>query len=508
MADRTVSRRQFLQGTGIGLASVMGGALLARSRWAMAAEGAEGAGGPNILLINADDLGWKDLSCMGSTYYHTPNIDRLAKQGMLFTDAYASAPVCAPSRACMFSGQYGPRHGVFCVWRSDPPPVEEQKILTPKNTSHLAANVVTFAEVLEGAGYATGHVGKWHIGDDATGPKAQGFGVNVAGSNAGMPKTYFSPYQMKYLANGPKGEYLPDRLTDEAMKYLAAHRDGPFFLNMAYYTVHCLAAGKLEAKAEAIRRYKDKPGKGRQSNPTYAAMVELMDQNVGRLVEGLDKLGLAEKTVVIFTSDNGGWGPGTDSAPLRGQKGQLYEGGIRVPLMVRWPGKVAPGSRSAEPTINVDFYPTFCEISGAKPPAGQPLDGESLVGLLTGKRKALQRDAIFWHFPAYTKRWPDNTTLEGPFITRPVGAMRQGDWKLLEFFEDNHLELYNLREDPGESKNLAAAMPEKAKALHERMKRWRKEVNAPVPAEPNPKYKPAGQAAPPRGPTTRSGSGG
>jgi arylsulfatase A-like enzyme len=221
-------------------------------------------------------------------------------------------------------------------------------------------------------------------------------------------------------------------------------------------------------------------------------MVELMDQNVGRLLERVDKLGLAEKTVVVFTSDNGGWGPGTDSAPLRGQKGQLYEGGIRVPLIVRWPGKAAPGSRSAEPTINVDFYPTFCEMTGTKPPADQPLDGASLVPLLTGKRKALKREAIFWHFPAYTKRWPDNTTLAGPFITRPVGAMRQGDWKLLEFFEDNHLELYNLREDPGESKNLAATMPDKAKALHDRMKRWRKELNAPVPTKPNPKYSPAG----------------
>ncbi len=506
MTNRAISRRGFLARAGLGAAAAAGGTILGRpGRGPFAASDALGAGPravperPNILLIMIDDLGWKDLSCMGSTYYHTPRIDALAQEGMVFTDAYASAPVCAPSRACLMSGQYSPRHGVFCVWRSNPPPVEAQKVVPPPNTRHLEGGVVTVAERLGGAGYATAHVGKWHLGDGAeTGPEGQGFDVNVAGSGAGMPKTYFSPYNMKYLTNGPKGEYLPDRLTDEAVAFLkkqraagAGARGGhPFFLDMSYYTVHCLAAGKLEAKAETIAKYRGKPGEGRQSRPEYAAMVELMDENVGRLLDALEELGLADETLVIFTSDNGGWGPGTDSRPLRGQKGQLYEGGIRVPMIVRWPGKVRPGSRSSEPIINVDFYPTFLELTSTSPPKGRPLDGESLVPLLTGKVEHLGRDAIFWHFPAYAKRWPDNTTLDGPFITRPVAAVRVRDWKLLEFFEDGRLELYNLREDPGESRNLADAKPEKARELHEVMLAWRRSVNAPAPSGANPAYDP------------------
>ena len=491
MVTRNVSRRRFLKTAGLAGAALAGGGLLSRLE-SMAAAAEAGTGEkPNILLINVDDLGWKDLSCMGSTYYHTPNIDRLAKQGMLFTNHYASAPVCAPSRACMMSGQYSPRHGLYSVWVTNPPPRNEHKVVTPKNRK-FAPGIVTIAETLDDAGYANAHVGKWHIGDEGTGPKAQGFDVNVAGSTAGMPKTYFSPYKMKYLKNGPKGEYLPDRLTDEAIDFMRGGRNRPFFVNMAYYTVHCLAAGRLEAKQETIDRYKGKKGEGRQCNPTYAAMVEIMDRNVGRLLDELDRLGVADKTLVVFTSDNGGWGPGTDSAPLRGQKGMLYEGGIRVPLIVRWPGKVKPGAVCDEPVINIDFYPTFCEALGLEPPRNQPLDGVSLLPLLTGKAETLGRDAIFWHFPAYTKRWPDNTTLDTPFITRPVGVIRMGDWKLMEFFEEGRLELYNLREDPGETKNLASERPEKLRELHERMKKWRKDTNAAVPSEPNPGYAPKG----------------
>ena len=461
---------------------------------AVAPAGAAGRGErPNVLFIYSDDLGWKDLSCMGSHYYQTPRLDALATQGMRFTNAYAGAPVCAPSRACLLSGQYAPRHGVLCVWRTDPPPVEAQKVVPPPNARNLSADVYTLAESLRDAGYHTAHIGKWHLGDEATGPAAQGFEVNIAGSGAGMPKTYFAPYQMKYLQEGPRGEYLPDRLTDEAIAYLEkqARADRSFFLHMSYYTVHCLAEGKLEAKPQTIAKYRTKQGEGRQSNPTYAAMVEHMDQNVGRLLDAVDRLGLADNTLVIFTSDNGGWGPGTDSAPLRGQKGMVYEGGIRVPLIVRWPGKVAPGSTSDAPTINLDFYPTLLAVCGATVPEGHMLDGESMLPVLTGEADGFGRDTIFWHFPAYTKRWPDNTTLTTPFITTPATAMRVGDWKLIEFYEGNVLELYNLADDPGERRDLAEAMPDKAAELHAKMEAWRQATNAPVPSGANPKYDPS-----------------
>jgi arylsulfatase A-like enzyme len=454
---------------------------------------------PNVVVIMADDLGWKDLSVQGSTYFETPNIDRLAQQGIRFTDAYANAPVCAPTRACLWTGLYGPRHGVYTVWKSERGKPEDRKIIPIPNNPRLGGDFVTLAEEFKAAGYATGHVGKWHLGKDpdADGPRAQGYDHNVAGSAAGGPKTYFSPWKMAVLTDGPKGEYLPDRMTTEAIKFIDANQDKPFFLDLSYYTPHNLPEGRLEAKPEKVEKYKAKPpGEGRQRNPEYAAMIESLDEGVGRVMAALDERGLAENTIVVFTSDNGGWGPATDALPLRGQKGELYDGGIRVPLIMRAPGRIQAGKVDSTPVLVFDINPTVLSLAGAKGTAAPtaaappPKDAVDLTPILTGG-PGLARDAIFFHFPAYDNRWPDNTTVEGPWISTPCAAIRMGDWKLIEFFEDGRLELYNLKTDPGESNNLAESNPQKLQELHARMKRWREETNAPVPTEPNPLYKPA-----------------
>ncbi len=447
---------------------------------------------PNFVFILIDDLGYKDVGFMGSKYYETPNIDRLAKQGMVFTNAYANAPNCAPTRACILSGQYTPRHGVYTVGTSERGPAALRKLIPIPNRTTLPREVVTIAEALKPAGYVSASIGKWHLGSDPEfGPRAQGFDVNVAGNAAGSPRSYFSPYRNKDLPDGPKGEYLTDRLTDEALKFIEANKSKPFFLYLPHYAVHT----PLRGKQELVEKYRQKPPADGQRNPVYAAMIESVDQSVGRIMAKLDELGLAENTVVVFFSDNGGVGGYrelgimqneiTSNAPLRGGKGMLYEGGIREPMVVRWPAAVKPGTVCHEPVIGIDFYPTFLEIAGVDPPAGHVLDGESLVPLLkqTGK---LKREAIFWHFPAYLQ------ARNGTWRTTPAGVIRQGDFKLIEFFEDGTLELYNLSEDIGEKNNLAQKMPDKVRELHERLVRWREEIGAPVPTERNPKYNPAG----------------
>jgi len=448
---------------------------------------------PNIIFILIDDMGWRDLRCCGSTYYETPNIDRLAGQSMVFSDAYTCGPNCAPTRASLMSGQYTPRHGIFTVGNSDRGPEHLRKLIPQQTKTVLDAGIITIAESLKPAGYVSASMGKWHLGNDpGHGPVGQGFDVNVGGYEAGSPRSYFSPYKNPELKDGPKGEYLTDRLTDEALKFIEANRDSPFFLYLPHYAVHT----PLRAKEEMIARYKAKPPSNGQGNPTYAAMIESTDQGVGRLMAKLDELGLTENTIVIFSSDNGGvggykalgikGGEITSNAPLKGGKGMLYEGGVRVPLFVRWPGVVKPASRCDEPVITVDFYPTLLEMAGASGPAGQPLDGESIVPLLKGTG-GLKRDAIFWHFPAYLQGGG------GTWRTTPAGAVRKGQWKLIEFFEDGRLELYNIVRDIGEKDDLAGKMPEKAKELHNLLRDWRKSVNAIVPTTLNPKYKPVGR---------------
>jgi len=471
-----IRRRGFLKTLAVGAAG------LAVPGWASARIAAAGKARrrPNIVFILIDDLGWRDVGFMGSRFYETPNIDRLASQGMVFTRAYANAPNCAPTRACLMSGQYTPRHGVYTVGTSERGQSRFRKLVPIRNKTILDAKIVTIAEALKPAGYVSASMGKWHLGDGRTGPVGQGFDVNVGGNTAGNPRTYFSPYRNKDLPDGPKGEYLTDRLTDEALKFIEASRDRPFFLYLPHYAVHT----PIQAKKDLIAKYKGKKPDGGQKNAAYAAMIESTDQGVGRIMEKLDELKIADHTVVVFFSDNGGYGRVTSMAPLRGAKGMLYEGGIREPMIVRWPGRVKAGSTCETAVIGIDFYPTFLEIAGAARPAGQALDGESLVGLMT-RGEPLKRKAVFWHFPAYLQAYG-----AGRWRTTPAGAVQKGDFKLIEFFEDGRLELYNLKDDIGEQDNLAEKMPQKTAELHDLLKAWRKSVNAPVPTKLNPDYDP------------------
>ncbi|MDP6537932.1 MAG: sulfatase-like hydrolase/transferase [Planctomycetota bacterium] len=450
---------------------------------------------PNFVFILLDDLGWGDVGCYGSAPYQTPRIDRMAAEGMRFTAAYANAPNCAPTRACLVSGQYSPRHGVYTVNSSARGKAAYRRLVPTPNTKVLPDGVVTLAEALGEAGYASACVGKWHLGDD---PRSQGFDVSFGGDRKGHPATYFSPYGHPRLPDGPDGEYLTDRLTDEALEFVRAHREEPFFLYLSHFAVHT----PVQAPAEAIERHElaaaaREAAGGEGGHPRYAAMIEALDANVGRLLDGLDALGLAEQTLVLLFSDNGGHAKYTARSPLRGSKGMLYEGGIREPLIARWPGRIESGSTCDVPVIGVDVYPTFLELAGVEAPEGAALDGESLAGLLEGAA-GLEREAIFWHFPVYLEAYAAN---QGRWRTTPSGAVRAGRYKLLEFFEDGRTELFDLQDDPGESEDLAAAMPERAAALRARLVSWRESVGAPVPVERNPRF--GGEVEDPPPPVSR-----
>lgn len=439
---------------------------------------------PNIVLIVADDLGWRDLSCMGSRFYETPNIDGLARQGMLFTDAYANAPNCAPSRACLMSGQYGPRHGVFTVGNPNRGQADLRRLIAVPSETVLGDRFITIGETLQAAGYRTATIGKWHLGDD---PTTQGFHVNVGGNKAGHPKTYFSPYRNDNLKDGPKGEYLVDRMASEAVNFIATDDARPFFLYLTHYAVHT----PIQAKDEDMAPYRDKAPDRGQKNAKYAGMIAALDRGVGRVLAALERTGQGKNTLVVFTSDNGGHMGATSCRPLRGAKGTLYEGGIRVPMLVRWPGRVKAGTRSSTPVMGFDLYPTFVEAAATSTPKDYVLDGTSLVPLLTGG--ALPERTLHWHFPAYLQG-----RFEGDaFRTRPGAVVRRGRWKLIEFFEDGRRELYDLGADLSERADLARAHPEKVEELHGLMKRWRAAVKAPVPTERNPRFDPA--AKPRRG---------
>lgn len=452
---------------------------------------------PNFVFILMDDLGQRDISCYGSTFYETPNIDRLAAEGMRFTDAYASCPVCSPTRASILSGKYparlkltewigGNRHG---------------KLRSADYIKQLPLEELTLAEALREAGYATGFVGKWHLGKEDYYPDRNGFDINIAGNDHGSPPSYFWPYENAKgdykldLAGGKEGEYLTDRLTDEAIKWMESRKERPFLLYLSHYAVH----NPQQAKPELVEKYKKKlestpPAQQRfardlgrdvrqvQDSPVYAAMVQSMDESVGRIMDKLRQLELHESTVVIFTSDNGGLstaeGTPTSNAPLRAGKGWCYEGGIREPLIIKWPGVTKPGSTCDVPVTSTDFYPTMLEMAGLPLRPRQHLDGISLAPVLRGVGK-LDRQAIYWHYPHYSNQG-------GP----PSAAVRSGDWKLIEFFEDGHVELYNLREDIAEKNDLANRHPQKAKELTDMLHRWLKDVDAAMPT-PNPSWKPA-----------------
>jgi arylsulfatase A-like enzyme len=450
---------------------------------------------PNFVFFLIDDMGWTDAGAFGSTFYETPNIDRLAAGGMKFTNAYAACPVCSPTRASILAGKYPARMNLT-DWIGGKRPGR----LSPADyVDHLPLDEVTIAEALKEAGYATGYVGKWHLGKEPYYPEHQGFDVNVAGNDRGSPPSYFAPYVRRDykldIPPGPDGEYLTDRLTDEAVAFLEANHEKPFLLYLSHYAVHT----PLQSKQELTEYYEAKAAKlpphdgpreipeGKrmarqvQDHAVYGGMMHSTDDSVGRVLDALENLGVSDNTVVIFMSDNGGLstseGSPTSNLPLRAGKGWLYEGGIREPMIIKWPGAVKPGSVSDAPVTSTDFYPTMLAMAGIDLKPQQHVDGVSLVPALTGKGTIPQRP-LFWHYPHYGN--------QGGF---PGGAVRLGDYKLIERYETGDLELYNLAADIGEHNDLADAMPDKAAELHALLKQWRADVDARMPT-PNPDWKP------------------
>jgi arylsulfatase A-like enzyme len=440
----------------------------------------------NVVLIVADDLGWADLGVYGSDLHQTPNLDRLAAEGLRFTQAYASAPVCTPTRAALLTGKH-PARLHMTIWReASRRPPRDRPLVPPVTVSDLPLSELTLAELLQQNGYVTAHIGKWHLGDAGHYPENHGFDIHIGGTHWGAPQTYFFPYRGNRLYGGePRyvpglhfgrpGEYLTDRLTDEALAVLDRVGDRPFFLNLWHYAPHT----PIEGKPELVEYYRRliRPGL-RHRNAAYAAMVHSLDEGVGRIVARLAERGLDRNTLVIFTSDNGGYinefqgEVVTSNYPLRSGKGSLYEGGIRVPLIIRAPALARPGAVSEEPVTSADLFPTVVEITAGT--AGGDIDGLSLVPLLTGAASRLPRQELYFHYPHYYA------------TTSPVSAVRARDWKLLEYLEDGRLELYNLARDPGEERNLAAEMPARARELAASLARWRSQIKAQMPA-PNPR---------------------
>jgi arylsulfatase A-like enzyme len=442
------------------------------------AAGEERAPKLNFVFILIDDMGWKDLGCYGSTFHETPNIDRLAGQGMRFTDAYAAGPVCSPTRASILTGKYPARLHLtdFLTGRSDRP---SQKLLRPKFRQYLSLDERTIAKELKARGYVSASIGKWHLGGEAYSPVKHGFDVNVGGTITGSPPGGHFRFRTPTLSARDDQEYLTDRLTEEAEKFMDENKERPFFIYLAHYAVHI----PLEAKEQLVAKYqaKAKPSDG-QTNALYAAMVESVDDSVDRILKKLEQLRIADRTVVFFTSDNGGLSvkegpntPATSNAPLRAGKGFLYEGGIREPLIVKWPGVTPPGSVCGIPVCSIDFFPTILQMTGGTADSTL-VDGISLVPFLkqTGEWK---REALYWHYPHYSNQGG-----------RPSGAVRERDFKLIEFFENGKLELYNLRDDIGEKRDLAAMLPAKTETLHAMLKTWRRSVSAQMPT-PNPAYR-------------------
>lgn len=501
----------------------------------------------NVILFLVDDMGWSDLDCYGSEFYKTPKIDQLAKKGVRFTQAYASSHVCSPSRAGIISGEY-PARTHLTDWLAGRPDFSFQRLKNAEIVQHLPYRQPTLPRILKENGYKTAIFGKWHLGDDSASTERQGFELHLPKWNKGWPRgTYFAPFKMKGFEDAPDGSYLTDYLTKQAMDWVAENKDQPFFLFLSHFAVHDPIEGKPHLVEKFQRKLKNneinegkpfileqdpdmknpfsrkeldslldkKEYKGYsilphrivkikqfQNNPQYAAMVESVDQSLGRVLATLKKLGLSENTIIIFTSDNGGmsaanlYNPGrkiplsmlnasfsTSNLPLRGGKGWLYEGGIRVPLIVYWPGHGKHGITSKTPVINTDFYPTIIDMLGIAPPKDYPLDGMSFVPLLKQEKKAsrdIEKRAIYWHFPQYSNHGAQS----------PGGAIRYGDYKLLEYFENYTVQLFNINEDPGEQHDLSKRMPRKVKQLKDMLHAWRKDIHANMPTS-NPGYNPS-----------------
>ena len=478
-----ISRRNFMTLCGAGVAA------------ACAPSGFTQENKPNFLFILADDFGWTDLGCYGSTFYDTPNLDRLAKGGTRFTQAYAACPVCSPTRASIITGKY-PARMATTDWFGAPQPdnvgkhrTKDKPLLPAPYNEQVAPEEVTIAEALKEAGYATFFAGKWHMGGEGFFPEDQGFDINKGGHHRGSPPGgYFAPFKNPKLEDGPEGEHLPARLAEETAKFMRDSGDKPFLAYLSFYSVHTPLQGredlveKYKARAEKLpedRVVWGEEGERKlrlvQDHAVYGAMVEAMDDAIGRVLDELDELGIADNTVVFFMSDNGGLstseGHPTSNLPLRAGKGWLYEGGIREPMMMRGPG-VAKGEVCDVPVTSTDFYPTILDLAGLPPRPDQHVDGLSIVPLV--QKATIEDRPLFWHYPHYGNQGGS-----------PGAAIRDGDWKLIEFFEDGRYELYNLAEDVGEKNNLADTQPDRVKDLAAKLHAWQKNVGARFPS-PNP----------------------
>ncbi|MEX1041213.1 MAG: sulfatase [Pirellulaceae bacterium] len=455
---------------------------------------------PNFVFLLVDDLGWTDVASFGSSFYETPQIDKLAASGMKFTDAYAACQVCSPTRASILTGKYPQRVGITDYINSAGRNQPEQwnrntKLLPASYNDRLALAETTLAEAFKQHDYATFFAGKWHLGPEGFFPEDQGFDINRGGLDQGGPyggKKYFSPYGNARLKDGPEGEHLPDRLAKETVQFMKDNQEQPFLAYLSFYSVHTPLISREDLREKYLEKKKTLGDTGPiwgeegerkvrlvQEHAVYAGMVEAMDLAIGKVLAGIDDLGLADNTVVIFMSDNGGLstseGHPTSNLPLRGGKGWIYEGGIREPMIVRWPDVTQPGSVCSEPVTSTDFYPTMLDIAGLPLLPDQHQDGKSLVPLLRGE--ALDRGPIFWHYPHYGN--------QGGF---PSSAIRFGQWKLIENLETDRLELYNLANDLSEENNLADSKPDLRDKLHAQLTAWRKDVGAKMPTE-NPRYK-------------------
>lgn len=445
---------------------------------------------PNILFIFLDDFGWKDASYMGSDFYETPHLDRLAAEGMIFTDAYSAAANCAPARASLLSGQYTPRHGIYNVGTRPRGNRRFRKLEHVPGVDVLSPQIKTWAQVAQEAGYRTAMIGKWHLSAD---PIPYGFDVNIGGNMSGSPpRGYYPPHpKAPGLEEAPEGEYLTDRLTNESIRFIHETRDHPWLIYLSHFAVHT----PLDAKQDLTAKYRAKPAGNLHHHVPMATMIQAVDDGVGKLRAALETLNILDNTIILFFSDNGGYGPSTDMAPLKGYKGTYYEGGIRVPFFVRWPGTTIPVSHSSEPVIGVDIFPTLCAMMKAPLPS-QTLDGRSLEPLLRGQVASFGARSLYWHFPAYLQAYQVWNEQRDPlFRSRPCSVIRKGAWKLHHYFEDNEVELYNLAADVGEQYNLAFSRPDLVQSLKKNLDEWREKTNAAIPRLPNPHYDSAAEKA-------------
>jgi len=446
---------------------------------------------PNIIFIMADDLGWKDVEFMGAKFFETPHIDKLASESMVFTHAYSGGPNCSPTRACLMTGTYAPRHKIYTPGKQAKGNINYMRLLVPArdrkdkqlnekgrelvpHASGLDPKFICIPEVLKTAGYTSARLGKWHLGDDT-----QGFDLSSSDGKGGPGGRFYGNID------------VAEQLTDRTIEFIEDNKKGPFFIYLCHWDVH----GPHRARKNIVAKYKEKldkiPEDKRQNfNPVYAGMIDAVDTSVGRIAEKVDELGLGENTLIVFISDNGGVSRVAQLDPLRGEKGSLLEAGVRVPACMRWTGTVKPKSTCETPITSVDFLPTFASLAGANLPVTQPVDGTDISPLLKGK--SIPERSIFWHYPLYLSGRGFNIDLPGgrTYSWRgvPSTSMRRGDYKLMELHEDNSITLYNIKDDPGETKNLARTMPKLAAKLHAELKKWQKDTKAPVSTVLNPEY--------------------